>query len=73
MLFVLKDNFFLQKDQLQIENSGFMKTCDEYVHSSQALATLRLKTLFDQESYGQKLCLEYRDVRKSPGNDLESH
>ena len=72
MLFVQKD-FFFSKKQLQIENSGFMKTCDEYVHSSQALATLRLKTLFDQESYGQKLCLEYTDVRKSPGNGLESH
>ena len=34
--FYWKDNLFLEKQkQLQIENSGFVKTCDENVHSNQ--------------------------------------
>ena len=31
LLFQLKRQFFLSKNQLQVKNSGFVKTCDEHV------------------------------------------
>ena len=34
VIFYRKDNIFsLEKNQLQIVNSGFVKTCDEHVHN----------------------------------------
>ena len=34
--FLSKRQIFFSNKQLQIENSGFLKTCDEYVHKPSA-------------------------------------
>ena len=32
VILIVKRHLFFSKNYLQLENSGFVKTCDEYVH-----------------------------------------